>query len=234
MLVLKRDCGVGAPDGTVTPRPTRSVIVRAATKYQQATLRGFIISFTASLLGISDARLSRQHSKFTREGGHDMKGKHRTAILVVPLLLQLMFSPILSGLAQAQTRADLTRLVVIGDSLSAGFLNSSLLDSQQIHGYPNVIATQARTPMTLPLIGAPGIPNVLQLVSVGPPPVVEPRWVCRGCSSASLEAKWNGPRRSIRPLSSPGSGARMLSTPSFSETPRHSLRWRSSQRITAS
>jgi phospholipase/lecithinase/hemolysin len=103
-----------------------------------------------------------------------MKAKRRTATLVVPLLLQLMFSPTLSGLAQAQTPADLTRLVVIGDSLSAGYMNSSLLDSQQIHGYANVIATQARTPMTLPLIGAPGIPNVLQLVSLGPPPVVEP------------------------------------------------------------
>jgi phospholipase/lecithinase/hemolysin len=31
--------------------------------------------------------------------------------------------------------ADLSRMVVIGDSLSAGFQNNSLMASQQAHGY---------------------------------------------------------------------------------------------------
>src|SRR5262252_11003830 len=69
-------------------------------------------------------------------------------------------------------RADLSRLVVVGDSLSAGFQNGSLLETQQPHGYASLIAQQAGVPLALPLIGAPGIPNVLQLVSAGPPPVV--------------------------------------------------------------
>src|SRR5215470_5309421 len=37
----------------------------------------------------------------------------------------------------------LSRLVVVGDSLSAGYQNGSLLDSQQVNGYANLIASQA-------------------------------------------------------------------------------------------
>ncbi len=72
----------------------------------------------------------------------------------------------------AQT-IDLSRMVV-GDSLSAEFQNFSLLDTQQVHGFPSLIAQQAHVTLTLPLIPPPGIPNALQLVSVGPPPVVAP------------------------------------------------------------
>lgn len=70
--------------------------------------------------------------------------------------------------------ANLSRLVVVGDSLSAGVENFSLLDSQQTHGYASLIAQQAGVPLTLPLVPYPGAPNVLQLESQGPPPVVQP------------------------------------------------------------
>ena len=79
---------------------------------------------------------------------------------------------LIASLALAQDKTDLSRLVVIGDSLSAGFQNHSLLDSQQPHGYASLVAAQAGVPLPLPLIAAPGIPNVLQLVSFGPPPVI--------------------------------------------------------------
>jgi lysophospholipase L1-like esterase len=62
--------------------------------------------------------------------------------------------------------------VVIGDSLSAGFQNGSLLDSQQPNGWASLVAAQASFNLTLPLIAAPGAPAVLQLTSVGPPPVI--------------------------------------------------------------
>ena len=68
--------------------------------------------------------------------------------------------------------ADLSRLVVLGDSLSAGVQNFSLLDVQQPHGYAFLIATQAGTPMTLPLVPYPGAPNVLTLVDPTQPPVI--------------------------------------------------------------
>ncbi len=63
----------------------------------------------------------------------------------------------------ARAEIDLTRLVAVGDSLTAGFQNGSLLETQQPNGYASVIARQAREELTLPLIAAPGIPNVLVL-----------------------------------------------------------------------
>jgi phospholipase/lecithinase/hemolysin len=69
-------------------------------------------------------------------------------------------------------RVDLSQLVVVGDSLSAGFQNDSLLDTQQPHGYASLVAAKADVPLLLPLITPPGIPNVLELVSPGPPPIL--------------------------------------------------------------
>ncbi|MEO6828476.1 MAG: GDSL-type esterase/lipase family protein [Acidobacteriaceae bacterium] len=63
--------------------------------------------------------------------------------------------------------------VFIGDSLTAGFQNGSLLDTQQPNGYANLIAKQAGFKLVLPLIAPPGVPAVLQLISVGPPAVTK-------------------------------------------------------------
>ena len=75
--------------------------------------------------------------------------------------------------ASGQRKADLSRLVVVGDSLSAGYQNGSLLSTQQTHGYANLVAEQARVALLLPLIAPPGIPNVLVLVNPGPPPILQ-------------------------------------------------------------
>ena len=67
-----------------------------------------------------------------------------------------------AGAAAAQNpKIDLSRLVVIGDSLSAGYQNDSLMSTQQVNGYAAVLARQARANMVLPLIAPPGIPNAL-------------------------------------------------------------------------
>jgi phospholipase/lecithinase/hemolysin len=66
------------------------------------------------------------------------------------------------------------RLVIVGDSLSAGVQNFSLLDTQQPNGYPSIIAKQAGWLLTLPLVPYPGVPSLLQLTSLGPPIVIEP------------------------------------------------------------
>jgi GDSL-like Lipase/Acylhydrolase len=63
--------------------------------------------------------------------------------------------------------------VVIGDSLSAGFMNGSLLDSQQPNGWASLVAKQANFSLALPLIASPGVPAVLELSSLGPPPVIQ-------------------------------------------------------------
>ncbi len=64
--------------------------------------------------------------------------------------------------AEAQTMVAQT-MVVVGDSLSAGYLNSSLHQNQQPRGYASVVAGQAGIDLPLPLIAAPGIPSVLML-----------------------------------------------------------------------
>lgn len=75
--------------------------------------------------------------------------------------------------ANSSSKSPFATTVVIGDSLSAGFQNGSLLDSQQPNGWASLLAKQAGFTLTLPLIAAPGAPAVLQLASLGPPPVVK-------------------------------------------------------------
>ena len=101
-----------------------------------------------------------------------MHGPSNAATQFRLLILSLLLAAALP--AWADRTADLSRLVVVGDSLSAGFQNGSLLDSQQPHGYAALIARQARTPLALPLIAPPGFPPVLKLIDPGPPPVIEP------------------------------------------------------------
>jgi lysophospholipase L1-like esterase len=69
-------------------------------------------------------------------------------------------------------KADLSKVVFVGDSLTAGFQSDSLIATAQPHGWANVVAVQAGTPLLLPLIAPPGIPNTLVLVSPGPPPQI--------------------------------------------------------------
>ena len=59
-----------------------------------------------------------------------------------------------------QKKADFSRFVVAGDSLSAGYQNSQLIESGQVHGYANVIATQAGVSLKLPLLPPPGYPQI--------------------------------------------------------------------------
>jgi lysophospholipase L1-like esterase len=52
------------------------------------------------------------------------------------------------------------QMAVVGDSLSAGFQNGTLMACQQVNGYANLIAQQAGAPLVLPLIGFPGLPPI--------------------------------------------------------------------------
>jgi GDSL-like Lipase/Acylhydrolase len=74
----------------------------------------------------------------------------------VAVLLGLMVTAALYG----QNKADFSRFVVAGDSLSAGYQNSQLIKSGQEHGYANVIATQAGVSLNLPLLPSPGYPQI--------------------------------------------------------------------------
>ena len=67
-------------------------------------------------------------------------------------------------------QADFTRYVALGDSLTAGFASGGLFETSQVNSYPAVIARQAGiTGFQQPIVGDPGIPSHLALVSlVGP------------------------------------------------------------------
>ncbi len=66
----------------------------------------------------------------------------------------------------------LSSVLVLGDSASSGFQNGSLLDSQQPHGWESLVAAQAGFRLRLPLIAAPGFPNVYTLLQGTFPPVL--------------------------------------------------------------
>jgi lysophospholipase L1-like esterase len=92
------------------------------------------------------------------------------------LFLSALLISISASAWGADNQADLSRLVVVGDSLTAGFQNFSLFDSSgrldlppggQANGYAAVIARQARVNLTLPLISFPGIPPSLALTPDG-------------------------------------------------------------------
>jgi hypothetical protein len=57
-------------------------------------------------------------------------------------------------------KADFSRLVIVGDSLGAGYQNSQLIETGQVHAYANVIATQAGVSLSLPLLPPPGYPQI--------------------------------------------------------------------------
>src|ERR1700677_4463101 len=74
--------------------------------------------------------------------------------------------------AQAKNVGNFSNTIFLGDSLTAGYQSASLLDTAQVHGWANLVATQGGFNIALPLIAPPGAPSVLELVSVGPPPVI--------------------------------------------------------------
>lgn len=89
--------------------------------------------------------------------------------------------------AQQRHQADFSRLVVVGDSLSAGFQNFSLVQSGQVWGYANLIAQQARTPLILPLIAEPGIPNKLILIPGQAQTIVQAPGISTGRTSPQVQ-----------------------------------------------
>ncbi|MGI8958378.1 MAG: SGNH/GDSL hydrolase family protein [Bryobacteraceae bacterium] len=93
----------------------------------------------------------------------------RSVTIAGPILAILL---VWIGQAEAaEHQADLSQLIVLGDSLSAGFQNFSLYDSDsvvppappggQMHGFAALIAQQANVDLSPPLIQYPGIPPVL-------------------------------------------------------------------------
>lgn len=114
------------------------------------------------------------HSNESRHA--NLRASSCFGLVAAPLLSALLA---LAGCGSSSSTTTTTgastpfaKVVFVGDSLTAGFQNGSLLDTQQPNGYANLISIQANFALTLPLIEPPGVPPVLRLVSAGPPPVV--------------------------------------------------------------
>jgi hypothetical protein len=81
---------------------------------------------------------------------------YRNLIFASGALLVAVVAP----LSAQNPRADLTRYIVIGDSVSAGFQSLNFVSVWQQESYPNLIAKQANVTMTLPLVSPPGFPGI--------------------------------------------------------------------------
>jgi hypothetical protein len=92
-------------------------------------------------------------------------------------LRDLRLLPVLLLLASAAGgAADFTTYVSLGDSLAAGFSNGALLETHQANSVPALVARQAGvTDFEQPLIGEPGFPPELELLSLLPVPVIQPK-----------------------------------------------------------
>jgi lysophospholipase L1-like esterase len=75
--------------------------------------------------------------------------------------------------AAAQGQTNFSTFVAIGDSLAAGVVSSSLVETHQLRSVPALIARQAgASDFQQPLIGEPGLPPELALVSLVPTPLI--------------------------------------------------------------
>lgn len=93
--------------------------------------------------------------------------------------LVLCVVALLPRLAQAQ--ANFNNYFSVGDSLAAGYSAGALVESHQARSVPALIARQAGLQgFQQPLIGEPGIPAELTLVSLLPNPLIAPKSATNG------------------------------------------------------
>ena len=70
----------------------------------------------------------------------------------------------------AAAQVDLSNYVALGDSITAGFVSGSLMNWYQERSYPALLARQAGAAgFEMPLVSEPGIPPILELVSLQGP-----------------------------------------------------------------
>lgn len=100
-----------------------------------------------------------------------MKNYHK--ILFIILLPLMMFFGCkerteLTGPQAVSGKADFSRFVTIGNSLTAGYQSSALYESSQMYSIGNMIAQQTGTDFVQPVISDPGLGGQLKIVSLDP------------------------------------------------------------------
>ena len=83
--------------------------------------------------------------------------------------------------ASAHAQGTFTNYVAVGDSLTAGYMSGSLVETHQVNSYPALIARQGGAKdFQQPLISEPGIPTELELVTLSPSPLIAPKFTAQG------------------------------------------------------
>lgn len=97
-----------------------------------------------------------------------------------------------SMFAAPRGKADFTRYVALGDSLTAGFQSGSLVLTHQQYSYPAIIARQTHSPdFQQPLVSEPGIPPELELRSLSPLIIAPKATTSGGPINLSLPRPYN-------------------------------------------
>lgn len=138
---------------------------------------------------------------------------NRTAPIFRLFAIALLLCAIAVPSFAARGTADFTRYVALGDSLTAGVVNGSLLDKHQRISFPALLARQAHTPdFQQPLVSEPGIGPELQLVSLSPL-VIAPKAAHNGSPiNLTLQRPYNN-------LGIPGANTRDLTTLTGAQPP---------------
>ncbi len=106
-----------------------------------------------------------------------MKRIYRLVILLISISLITFIgcedrSDLTAPQPPSTGEADFTRFVAIGNSLTAGYQNSSLYEKSQMYSFGKIIADQVGTDFVQPLISEPGIPGKLQIEALSPDVVI--------------------------------------------------------------
>ena len=85
--------------------------------------------------------------------------------------------------------ADFTRIVSIGNSLTAGYQSGSLFESSQVYSFGKIIADQVGSSYEQPIISEPGIPGKLELHDLSP--TISPNPGMGSPTNSNYEAPYN-------------------------------------------
>ena len=103
------------------------------------------------------------------------------AAALAAVLLAWPLAPPAAGQATTPGPISFTAYFSIGDSLAAGYMNNSLVETHQVDSIPALIARQAGLPdFQQPLITEPGIPPEYRLTRLLPAPLIEPKAATSG------------------------------------------------------
>jgi phospholipase/lecithinase/hemolysin len=136
------------------------------------------------------------------------RGRARAAAVVVVslvafVILALRPSPSQGG-AAAPAPANLSRMVVIGDSILAGFASGGLVRRGRMgqrDSAPALIARQAHVSLPQPLMTRPGVPPPFVIVDRNHNGVLDPGEVKRRSNGIGFRAQ---PKKEVRNLAVPG------------------------------